>query len=195
MVLTVIILDSFRKRIVDRNTYDEYIFLDMDIIALIKVCDMVEDVQQVESSFHFTAEEQDAANNRKLVLILANLEQYLVMHGGDWVNPDLMEGWSSDEREAFLHDWGDDSFLTTIPEAPNNGSMDSLLPEIPSQAEGSHVGELPGSYQSGGKRKRDDVGETSKRQKPEDYFTIKPGKQVSVRKFRTTGMFNCSAVL
>ena len=62
--------------------------------------------------------------------------------------------------------------------------LDSQLPE-PVQ---SQPMELPNQFGEG-KRKLGDSEGMSKRQKLEEYFTIREGKQVNVRKFMTSGMF------
>jgi hypothetical protein len=78
----------------------------------------------------------------------------------------FMDNWTEDQRRLFNEDWANDEGLCELEQ----------LPEPPE----NQMGE-------GSKRKHasDDV--PSKRQRPEEYFTIKSAKQVNVRKFRTTG--------
>ena len=86
-----------------------------------------------------------------------------------------MANWTDDKRRQFNKDWNNDDFLCPDEEflsdqqdSPNDDLMES------------QVGE-------GSKRKRADEAESSpKRQKSEEYFTIKSAKQVNVRNFKTT---------
>jgi hypothetical protein len=77
-----------------------------------------------------------------------------------------MDNWTEDQRRLFNEDWANDDGLCELEQLPE-----------PSE---NQMGE-------GSKRKHasDDV--PLKRQRPEEYFTIKSVKQVNVRKFRTTG--------
>jgi hypothetical protein len=82
------------------------------------------------------------------------------------VDPDMMANWTDDQRRLFNEDWANDDGLCELEQLPE-----------PSE---NQIGE-------GSKRKHasDDV--PSKRQRPEEYFSIKSVKQVNVRKFKTTG--------
>lgn len=150
----------------------------MDMVSLIKSYDTVEDVELIESYFQLNDLEKDAAFHRKLEIMYQGLDDELRVRDRG-VNPDLFNGWSKQERDKFDLDWDDDTFVEHL-------SLDP--PQSP----------VPMSYinQEGtGKRTRDnDVASTSKRQKPIEYFTIKTGKEVNVRKFRTTGTF-CSSIV
>ena len=75
---------------------------------------------------------------------------------------DLMAYWTEEQRSRFIADWTNDEDLVDFDSQPQEGH--------------------------GMKRPHENEPETSnKRQKDEDYFTIKTTKQVSVRKFNTTG--------
>jgi hypothetical protein len=78
-----------------------------------------------------------------------------------------MDNWTDDQRRLFNEDWANDDGLYEELEQ---------LPELSDNQRGEGI-----------KRKHasDDV--PSKRQRPEEYFSIKSEKQVNVRKFRTTG--------
>ncbi|CAB4006596.1 Hypothetical predicted protein [Paramuricea clavata] len=79
----------------------------------------------------------------------------------------FMDNWTEDQRRLFNEDWANDEGLC------------EELEQLPEPSE-NQMGE--GSKQ---KHASDDV--PSKRQRPEEYFTIKSVKQVNVRKFWTTG--------
>ena len=154
----------------------------MDMISLIKSCDTAEDVEMLESCFQLTSEEKDQAFYHKSVIMYRFLGEELK---NDVVNPDLFLDWSSEDRAAFRKDRADDSFVDHLALEP---------PPQLAEPEASHQIELPYQNQLGGKRKRVLDGESSKRQKTIDYFTIRPGKQVNIRKFRTIGMIHNSTV-
>ena len=76
-----------------------------------------------------------------------------------------MANWTETQRCIFIADWDNDEGLLDIDSQP-------------SQPQEGH----------GTKRPHENEPETSnKRQKDDDYFTIKSAKQVKVRKFNTTG--------
>ncbi|CAB4003253.1 Hypothetical predicted protein, partial [Paramuricea clavata] len=78
----------------------------------------------------------------------------------------FMDNWTDDQRRLFNEDWANDDGLyeelERLPE-PSDNQMDE-----------------------GSKRKHASDNVPSKRQKTEEYFSIKSAKQVNVRKFRTT---------
>lgn len=157
-------------------------FLDMDIVALINCCDTYEEVELIESFFQLNQAERDAAFSRKLGIVYRSVEEDLARAATQNIHPDLFNGWSVEQRNAFERDWQDDSFLEYLFEEPPQ-----QLPE-PNQEMGLAI---QNNQLGEGKRKHDGVERSpSKRSKAEEYFTIKPGKTVNVRKFRTTGMFH-----
>ena len=74
----------------------------------------------------------------------------------------VMANWTEEQRSRFVTDWTNDEGLVDFDSQPQEGN--------------------------GMKRAHENEPETSnKRQKDEDYFTIKSAKQVNVHKFNTTG--------
>ena len=93
----------------------------MDLTALINCSDTVEDVQLIESFFQLSDNEKDAAFYRKLSILYKGLEDDRNAENRE-IHPDLFNGWSVEEREAFERDWQDDPFVDCMP-------LDSQLPE------------------------------------------------------------------
>jgi hypothetical protein len=78
----------------------------------------------------------------------------------------FMDNWTEDQRRLFNEDWANDDGLCELEQLPEP---------------------LENQIGTGSKRKHANDDVPSKRQRPEEYFTIKSAKQVNVRKFRTTG--------
>ena len=161
----------------------------MDMVSLIKSCDKVEDVELLENYFQLSNEERDIAFHHKLDIMYRALYRELE---NNVVSPELFCDWSCGEREAFRMDWEDDSFLDHLPTELFDGS--SEMPQLPCQTPEHHPSQALDKQIGDGKRKRVDGEGTSKRQKPIEYFTIKQGKQINVRKFKTSGMFRNSNI-
>ena len=95
------------------------------------------------------------------------------------VCPELLTSWTEQQREWFIGDWHDDSFLTGMEDSTMEvfESLDELLEETAIQTgEGSR------------KRPAEASASQSKKSKTVPLFTIKSVKQVMVKKFKTTGL-------
>ena len=155
----------------------------MDLTALINCSDTVEDVELIEGFFQLNDSEKNAAFYRKLAILYKGLEEDLSDDNRE-IHPDLYNGWSAEEREAFERDWQDDSFTAHLPPTPES-SVELDWPKSNSVTEQSQLNQLGEE-----KRKLDHAGETSNRLKLDEYFIIRTGKQINVRKFKTSGMFH-----
>ena len=78
-----------------------------------------------------------------------------------------MDNWTDAQCRLFNEDW-------------ENGEGLCELEQVPEPSD-NKMGE-------GSKRKQANDDVPSKRQRPEEYFSIKSAKQVNVRKFKTTGI-------
>ena len=145
------------------------------MMDLIKSCENEGALQFLEQSFVLTEEEKRAVLQRKIIFWTNAMTEDLCRETRTpaGVVEDLMDNWSSEEKRQFNEDWAKDDFLCWDDEAEQ--------PHFPVDEP------LENQVGDGGKRKLSDSESPSKRQKPEEYFTVKSAKQVNVRKFKTTG--------
>ena len=96
--------------------------------------------------------------------------------------PDLLAGWSEEQRELFNNDWNHDSFLDGLKDFPDCQTPEPTIPD-----------KVCNHLQTGkGSRKRPVESSTEstprKRSKTAPLFTIKLVKQVRVKMFKTKGL-------
>ena len=146
------------------------------MMDLIKACETESELDFLQESFILTNEQKEAVLQQRITIwtnVMADdIEQGNVFDGltasrmenvqQGTVFGDLMANWTEEQRCRFIVDWTNDEGLVDFDSQPQEGH--------------------------GMKRPHENEPETSnKRQKDDDYFTIKSAKQVSVRKFNTTG--------
>ena len=149
----------------------------MYLIEVISSLKSIEELNLVEEYFGLSEEEKTAASNRRLELLYRNLDDNLEAQK-EGIPHDLCDNWSAKERREFYMDWNNNAFVDLLPPTP---VQDEEIPAPDSPQ--------PGPSQSGGaKRASDDNGETSKRAKLTEYFTVKTAKTVRVKKFKTQGI-------
>ena len=146
------------------------------MMDLIKACETESELDFLQESFVLT-DEQKETDLQQRIIIWTNAIADNIGHGNafdglmasrteniqqETVFNDLMANWTEEQRSKFIADWTNDEGLVDFDSQPQEGH--------------------------GMKRPHENEPETSnKRQKNDDYFTIKSAKQVSVRKFNTTG--------
>ena len=155
-----------------------YLLAAMELIDMIKSCTTVEEIELLEWLFDFDERHREAALWHRIILWSKNMERGLEIerHG---VFPELLKSWTEQQREWFINDWHDDSFLTGMedPTMEVFEPLDELLEETAIQTgEGSR------------KRPFEASASQSKKSKTVPLFTIKSVKQVKVKKFKTTGL-------
>ena len=146
------------------------------MMDLIKACETESKLDFLQESFGLTNEQKKAVLQQRITIwtnaMADDIEEGNVFDGlmasrtenvqQGTVFGDLMANWTEEQRSRFIADWTNDEGLVDFDSQPQEGH--------------------------GMKRPHENEPETSnKRQKDEDYFTIKSAKQVSVRKFNTTG--------
>ena len=146
------------------------------MMDLIKACETESELDFLQESFVLTSEQKEAVLQQRIIIwtnaIADNMEHGNAFDGlmasrteniqQETVFDDLMANWTEEQRSKFIADWTNDEGLVDFDSQPQEGH--------------------------GMKRPHENEPETSnKRQKDDDYFTIKSAKQVSVRKFSTTG--------
>ena len=136
------------------------------MLELIKACETESELEFLERCFVLTEEQKQAVLRKKIIFWTNAMAEDIERENPVGVDPDMMANWTDDQRRLFNEDWANDDGLCELEQLPE-----------PSE---NQIGE-------GSKRKHasDDV--PSKRQRPEEYFSIKSVKQVNVRKFKTTG--------
>ena len=151
------------------------LYFQIDMMDLIKSCEIEGALQFLEQSFVLTEEKKRAVLQQKIMFWTNAMTEDLCRETGTpaGVVEDLMDNWSSEEKRQFNEDWANDDFLCWDDEAEQ--------PHFPADEP------LENQVGDGGKRKLSDSESPSKRQKPEEYFTVKSVKEVNVRKFKTTG--------
>ena len=146
------------------------------MLDLIKACESESELDFLQESFVLADEQKDAILQQRIVF-WTNAMAEDIQQGNDFndlvanrmediqqehVFDDLVANWTETQRCTFIADWDNDEGLLDIDSQPQEGQ--------------------------GTKRSHENEPETSnKRQKDNDYFTIKSAKQVKVRKFNTTG--------
>ena len=146
------------------------------MMDLIKACETESELDFLQESFVLTDEQKEKVLQQRIIIwtnaIADNMEHGNAFDGlmasrteniqQETVFDDLMANWTEEQRSKFIADWTNDEGLVDFDNQPQEGH--------------------------GMKRPHENEPETSnKRQKDDDYFTIKSAKQVSVRKFSTTG--------
>jgi uncharacterized protein YeaC (DUF1315 family) len=136
------------------------------MLDLIKACEAESELDFLQESFMLTDEQKEAVLQQRIIFWTNAMAEDIEQENPVGVDPSMMANWTDEQRRLFNEDWANDEGLCELEQLPE-----------PSE---NLIGE-------GNKRKHasDDV--PSKRQRPEEYFTIKSAKQVNVRKFRTTG--------
>ena len=143
---------------------------------LIKACETESELDFLQESFVLTDKQKKTVLQQRIIIwtnvIADNMEHGNAYDGlmvsrteniqQETVFDDLMANWTEEQRSKFIADWTNDEGLVDFDSQPQEGH--------------------------GMKRPHENEPETSnKRQKDDDYFTIKSAKQVSVHKFSTTG--------
>jgi hypothetical protein len=113
-----------------------------------------------------TEEQKEAVLQQRIIFWTNAMAEDIARENPIGVVDGFMDNWTEDQRRLFIADWENDDGLCELEQ----------LPEPPENQTGE-----------GSKRKHASGDVPSKRQRPEEYFTIKSAKQVNVRKFRTTG--------
>ena len=139
------------------------------MLDLIKACEAESELDFLRESFALTEEQKEAVLQQRIIFWTNAMAEDIERENPVGVDPDMMANWTDEQRSQFIADWANDEGLCELEQ----------LPEPPE----NQMGE-------GSKRKHASDDAPSKRQRPEEYFTIKSAKQVNVRKFRTTGT-NC----
>jgi hypothetical protein len=137
------------------------------MLDLIKACETESELDFLQESFMLTDEQKEAVLQQRIIFWTNAMAEDIARENPVGVVDGFMDNWTDDQRRLFNEDWANDDGLYEELEQ---------LPELSDDQMGE-----------GSKRKHasDDV--PSKRQRPEEYFSIKSAKQVNVRKFRTTG--------
>ncbi|CAB3993267.1 Hypothetical predicted protein [Paramuricea clavata] len=133
---------------------------------LIKACEAESELDFLQESFVLTDEQKEAVLQQRIIFWTNAMAEDIERENPVGVDPDMMANWTEDQRRLFNEDWANDNGLCELEQ----------MPEPPE----NQIGE-------GSKRRHASDHAPSKRQRPEEYFTIKSAKQVNVRKFRTTG--------
>ena len=146
------------------------------MIDFINACETESELDFLQESFVLTDEQKETVLQQRIIIwtnaIADNIEHGNAFNGlmasrteniqQETVFDDRMANWTEEQRSKFIADWTNDEGLVDFDSQPQEGH--------------------------GMKRPHENEPETSnKRQKDENYFTIKSAKQVSVRKFNTTG--------
>ena len=146
------------------------------MMDLIKACETESELDFLQESLVLTNEQKEAVLQQRITIwtnaMADDIEQGNVFDGlmtnrtenvqQGTVFGDLMANWTEEQRSRFIADWTNDDGLVDFDSQPQEGH--------------------------GMKRPHENEPETSnKRQKDDDYFTIKSAKQVRVCKFNTTG--------
>jgi hypothetical protein len=136
------------------------------MLDLIKACETESELDFLQESFVLTEEQKEAVLQQRIIFSTNAMAEDIARENPVGVVDGFMDNWTDDQRRLFNEDWENDEGLCELEQ----------LPEPPK----NQMGE-------GSKRKHANDDVPSKRQRPEEYFTIKSAKQVNVRKFRTTG--------
>ena len=186
----------------------------MNIIDVIRECTLIGEIEMLEWLFELSESEKQAAFTQRLVIRVNELirESTEQEKRGPEIFPQLMVGWSKEERRSFEDDWNDDSFLADLVESTlpdrihtrlgkerlsfendwdDDWNDDSFLADLVEPAtpdvlsDPIHVGEG-----SSIKRSADlgDGAKTSKIPKTVPLFTIESVKQVKVKSLRLRGL-------
>ena len=136
------------------------------MLDLIKACETESELDFLQESFVLTEEQKEAVLQQRIILWTNAMAEDIARENPVGVVDGFMDNWTVDQRRQFNEDWANDDGLCELEQFPE-----------PSE---NQIGE-------GRKRKHasDDI--PLKRQRPDEYFTIKSAKQVNARKFRTTG--------
>jgi hypothetical protein len=136
------------------------------MLDLIKAFEDESELDFLQESFMLTDEQKEAVLQQRIFFWTNAMAEDIERENPVGVVDGFMYNWTEGQRRLFNEDWANDDGLCELEQ----------LPEPPE----NQMGE-------GSKRKHasDDV--PLKRQRLEEYFTIKSVKQVNVRKFRTTG--------
>ncbi|CAB4004898.1 Hypothetical predicted protein, partial [Paramuricea clavata] len=143
----------------------------INMLDLIKACAAESELDFLQESLTFmlTDEQKEAVLQQRIIFWTNAMAEDIERENPIGVVDGFMDNWTEDQRRLFNEDWANDDGLCEeleqLPEPPEN-----------------QIGE-------GSKRKHASDDAPSKRQRPEEYFTIKSAKQVYVRKFRTTGKY------
>ncbi|CAB4038436.1 Hypothetical predicted protein, partial [Paramuricea clavata] len=134
----------------------------INMLDLIKACEAESELDFLQESFVLTDEQKEAVLQQRIIFWTNAMAEDIERENPVGVDPDMMANWTEDQRRLFNEDWANDDGLCELEQMPEN-----------------QIGE-------GSKRGHASDDAPSKRQRPEEYFTIKSAKQVNVRKFRTT---------
>jgi hypothetical protein len=120
----------------------------------------------LQESFMLTDEQKEAVLQQRIIFWTNAMAEDNERENLVGVVDEFMDNWTEDQRRLFNEDRANDDGLCELEQLPE--------PSENQMGEGSKL-----------KHASDDV--PLKRQRPQEYFTIKSVKQVNVRKFRTTG--------
>ena len=83
---------------------------------MIKGCTLIEEIQVLEWLFELDERQKQAAFTQRLVIRVNELVRELAQQEkrGPEILPQLIVGWSGEERLCFQNDWNDDSFLADL---------------------------------------------------------------------------------
>ncbi|CAB4032171.1 Hypothetical predicted protein [Paramuricea clavata] len=138
----------------------------INMLDLIKSCEAESELDFLMESFMLTDDQKEAVLQQRIIFWTNAMAEDIERKNPVGVVYGFMDNWTEYQRRQFNEDWAKDEGLCELEQ----------LPQPPENQMGK-----------GSKRKHvsDDI--PSKRQRPEEYFTIKSAKKVNVRKFRTTG--------
>ncbi|CAB3992512.1 Hypothetical predicted protein [Paramuricea clavata] len=140
----------------------------INMLDLIKACEAESELDFLQESFVLTDEQKEAVHQQRIIFWTNAMAEDIERENPVGVVDGFMDNWTEDQRRLFNEVWANDDGLCELEQ----------LPEPPE----NQMGE-------GSKRKHASDDAPSKRQRPEEYFTIKSAKQINVRKFRTTERF------
>ena len=85
----------------------------MNLIDVIRGCTLIGEIEMLEWLFELSESEKQAAFTQRPVIRMNELLQELAEQEkrGPEILPQLMDGWSKEERLSFEDDWNDNSFL------------------------------------------------------------------------------------
>ena len=86
----------------------------MNIIDVIRECTLIGEIEMLEWLFELSESEKQAAFTQRLVI---RVNELIREKRGPEIFPQLMVGWSKEERRSFEDDWNDDSFLADLVES------------------------------------------------------------------------------
>ena len=104
----------------------------MDLIDVIKGCSTIEEIEVLEWVFNLDERHRKAALWQRIIIWSDDMERDYENETHGVLCPDLLTGWSEEQRELFNTDWNRDLFLDGLEEP-----ITHVLPDRIQTGEGS----------------------------------------------------------